>query len=44
MGGAYGTYGEKDKLGGRGPFGRPFHRWRIILKSLQKLGGGHGQD
>ena len=36
MGGACSTYGEEDKLEGRGPFGRPCRRWRIILKRLFK--------
>jgi len=44
MGGACSTYGE-DNLEGRGPFGRPCRRWRIILKrDLKKWEEGDGLD
>jgi hypothetical protein len=36
MGGACSTYGEEDKLEGRGPFGKLCRRWRIILKTVFK--------
>jgi len=35
-GGACSTNGKEENLEGRGPFGRPCHRWRIILKSVFK--------
>jgi hypothetical protein len=40
------TYGEEDKLEGRGPFGRPCRRWRVILKKRFQEGGwgGGGTD